>query len=61
MSLPLPSKALVDSAWEYVRKMKEEWTEEDWADFYHGIGFGLFKISQRHKRTKQPPAIDYQI
>jgi hypothetical protein len=41
--------------------VEQEWDEQDWADFYHCIGFGLWKIAQRHKLQKNPPAIDFQI
>lgn len=50
-----------DQAWEFVRRMREEWTVEDWADFYHGISFALYRIAKRHQRKPQPPVIDFQI
>lgn len=45
-----------------IAQLKGEWTQEDWADFYHGLAFGLWKICQRHKRKpKQLPLEDYSI
>ena len=36
-------------AWEFIRHMKQEWTEEDWSDFYHAVDGALKKIAKRHR------------
>lgn len=56
-----PTDKQMAEAWEFVRLMREEWTEEDWADFYHGISFAFFKIRRRHASHRPAKAIDYQI
>lgn len=55
-----PTQKQLSEAWEFVRKMREEWTEQDWQDFYEGIAFAFFKIQRRHEHKKKP-AEDYQI
>lgn len=34
--------------WEVVRKMREDWTQQDWSDFYHAIDLALYRIAARH-------------
>ena len=38
-----------------------EWSVEDWTDYYHGVGFALWKIARRHSKKPADPVIDYQI
>jgi len=45
--------------WNKIAKL--DWTVEDWTDWYHCIGFALFKILRRHQLSKQPAEMDYQI
>lgn len=44
-----PSRRADDDAWSFVRRMKEEWTYEDWEDFYEGIKGAMEKIAERHR------------
>lgn len=44
--------------WRIIGKL--DWTVEDWTDFYHCIGFALWKINRRHKKQEKP-VIDFQI
>jgi hypothetical protein len=44
------SKSLKEaSAWDFVRRMKEDWTVEDWEDFYNGIKSAMERIAARHR------------
>ena len=45
-------RAKLSSHWEYIRKMKDEWTNADWSDFYHAIDDALLKIAARHAAPK---------
>lgn len=56
----VPSDEELKQAWDWVCKMRAEWTQTDWADFYHGIAFAFWKIRRRHMATK-PPINDYEI
>lgn len=44
-----PLRRADDDAWNFVRRMKEEWTYEDWEDFYEGIKGAMEKIAERHR------------
>ena len=41
-------------AWQFIHQMKEEWTEQDWSDFYYAVDSALKKIAQRHQSKEEP-------
>ena len=41
-------------AWQFIHQMKEEWTEQDWSDFYSAVDGALKKIAQRHQSKEEP-------